>query len=827
MALSWQYRGFAYTSYYNGAYENANSLNALIATGANAIETTLDWGIDPLTNTVYADPNYTDPLSAEAAMIQQAVAAGLQVMVKPNIDFENPAYLKGTPYSVGDWRTYYNPGAAGSAGANSFFASYKTMLLQEAAVASANGATMLSIGTELDQITGPSYKAYWDDIISTLRADDPKLKLTYAADWNDAASPWRWGGSGLAAGTGTIATQVSFASELDFLGLDVYAPLSNAADPTLQQLIAGWTQTPVDSGATAETYAVTGNQSLISYFESVAAAVGKPLLFTEVGFENASDAASSPAGSSTNAEDDALQARLYQSLFDAFGQANDASLDGAFLYNWDPNAGEVGPGSVAFSPQGLPALSVVDAAFAAPSLSAPASLSAPLDVFEAVGGVALGANSTGDVFTVTLTASQGVISASGATGSGTAALTITGSLAAVNAALASLQYEETSAAADTIKITASADGGPKASASIAVAHDSPPTPSFVFATPVSGATINLSGNVSVADAGRTAVYGVDGVQAASAVVAADGSFAANLTLPTGQVDVVTASVTDAGGNSGATPPLMIGVSDGLTATFGGANGNVFNAFNAAAQGDTINGANGYVILHGSRATVNGGGNQIYTDGSPLDAATLNNTGGVADYFSGSGETVTLNNAQAEISGAGDTVVVASGGANVITDTSGSLEVVEHVSANVRLAGSALFYAGATQARVALGANVQAQVWGNGDTFALNAGASVDLLQGQSDAIVTGLNNHVVDNGTGTLVKIAQAAGTLTVGGFANDATGVIALLNGVGGYKTVAAVVAALHCDGNGGSLLSLGASGTLDILGVAPGALSAARFRL
>jgi len=219
MPLTWKYRGFDYVSYYKGAYENDDSLASLVATGANSIETTLEWGINPLTNTVYADSNYTDPLTAEAATIREAVAKGLQVMVKPHLDFLNPAYLKGTPYSVGDWRTYYNPGAAGSAGANAFFASYKTMLLQEAQVAAANGATMLSIGTELDQIAGPSYKSYWDGIISAIRAQDPGLQLTFAADWNDALSPWQWGGSGLPKGTGNIATQISFASELDYLGL--------------------------------------------------------------------------------------------------------------------------------------------------------------------------------------------------------------------------------------------------------------------------------------------------------------------------------------------------------------------------------------------------------------------------------------------------------------------------------------------------------------------------------------------------------------------------------------------------------------------------------
>ena len=175
MALNWKLRGFDYSSYYRGAYENDDSLTALADTGANATETTLDWGIDPLTNTVYADSQYTDPLTAEAAVIREAVAKGLQVMVKPHLDFLNAADLQGTPYSVSDWRTYYNPGAAGSTGANSFFASYKTMLLQEAAVAVANGATMLCIGTELDQIAGPAYKSYWDGIISTLRRQDPTL----------------------------------------------------------------------------------------------------------------------------------------------------------------------------------------------------------------------------------------------------------------------------------------------------------------------------------------------------------------------------------------------------------------------------------------------------------------------------------------------------------------------------------------------------------------------------------------------------------------------------------------------------------------------------
>jgi fibronectin-binding autotransporter adhesin len=364
MTLFLTQQGFSYIDYYNGGYENADSLASLVTTGANSIETAFEYGIDPHNDTVYADSHYTDSLTAIGSTIKEAVADGLSVMVRPLLDFLNPAYLTGTPYSVGDWRTYFNPGAAGSTGANAFFASYKTMLLQYAQVGVANGATSLCIGTELDQITGPAYKSYWDGIISTLRADYPTLKLTYAADWDDDQSPWTGGGSGLAAGTGNLVTQVSFAKELDYFGIDNYAAISDAANPTLAQLIAGWTQTPSD----ATTLAVTGGESLIAYYESVAAAVGKPLIFTEIGYESATDAASSPAGSSTKVYDPALQALLYQAFFDAWQTSGNASLTGVYFWNWDPNASEVGPGNGAnFSPQGEPALTEITQAFASAS----------------------------------------------------------------------------------------------------------------------------------------------------------------------------------------------------------------------------------------------------------------------------------------------------------------------------------------------------------------------------------------------------------------------------------------------------------------------------
>jgi hypothetical protein len=346
------YQGFNYVSYYNGAYENADSLPALVATGANAAAFTLDYGIDVNNSTVYADSNYTDSLTALGDTIAEAKSRGLSVMVRPLIDFLDPSKIGS--YSVGEWRSLYNPSNPAA-----FFASYKTMIVGVAQVAQANGADMLSVGAELDQLTGPAYLSYWTDIVSSVRAVFSG-KLTYSSDWDDDISPWQ-AENGLTAGTGSLATQVSFWNELDYLGIDCYAPLSDAAHPVLADLMTGWTQTPSDPTSLA----VTGNQSLIGYFETVVTQTGLPLIFTELGYESASDAAQQPSGTSTRVYDPALQAILYTAFFDAWQQSANHPLAGVYFWNWDPNAAEVGPGhGPNFSPQSEPAQRVVTAAFA-------------------------------------------------------------------------------------------------------------------------------------------------------------------------------------------------------------------------------------------------------------------------------------------------------------------------------------------------------------------------------------------------------------------------------------------------------------------------------
>jgi VCBS repeat-containing protein len=362
--FSLQYKGFDYVAFYNGAYENSDSLPSLTQTGANSIEATLDYGIDVATSQVVADPNYTDSLAALGSTIAQAESLGLSVMVRPLIDFLNPSEI--APYSVGDWRQDYQPTNVAT-----FFASYQQMIVQEAQVAQANGAQMLSIGAELDQLTGSQYLSYWTDIITAVRQVFSGA-LTYSASWDTAG-------------------EVSFWSQLNYEGIDNYVPLSNAPTPTLQDLVNGWLE-PATASKNPGAYTVIGNQSPIEYFENLSAQSGKPLLFTELGYANDSGAAADPSASG-NSPAPTLQAELYQAFFQAWTQSKSTALAGTYFWEWDPNGStsNVGPNIDSFSPQNSPALNQAIAGFEAVSVPAGAHLT----LSEAIGAQGLATIGTG------------------------------------------------------------------------------------------------------------------------------------------------------------------------------------------------------------------------------------------------------------------------------------------------------------------------------------------------------------------------------------------------------------------------------------------------
>ena len=141
-----------------------------------------------------------------------------------------------------------------------------------------------------------------------------------------------------------------------------------------------------------------------------------------------------------------------------------------------------------------------------PTLAAPAAATVAQTVATAVPGVNLSEAGTtaGETFTVTLSDGAGLLSAIGATGVGTTSVSVTGTLAQVNAALATLQDTDASALAHSIVVSAT-DGFGNAAAAKSIAVTVSAHAVSVFAVPTA---LTAPTALTVGDGVSTAVVGV-------------------------------------------------------------------------------------------------------------------------------------------------------------------------------------------------------------------------------------------------------------------------------------------------------------------------------
>jgi VCBS repeat-containing protein len=385
VTLKLTYKGFNYVDYYNGEYAN-NTLSTLATTGANSVALTPDYGIEIANSIVYAGGATTDTQANLTTTIKNATSDTLTSFVRPLVDFlypqlspthpgnyyvpnqdndMNPAgyYPKDLPtgvtpasptpadYDAGNTVNYRGELDPADINLATFFGkittagSYDYVIYNEAKAAAAAGATLFSVGTELDSLADdPAATSDWTGLIASIRSAFPTLKLTYSANWANAS-------------------QVTFWNKLDYVGIDGYVPLSNTIpdaagdnNPSEASLVAGWNKASdvvvAYSGGTTVSTAL-GGVSAIDAFDSLAQqSISKQFLFTEIGYQNDTGAASDPTGgSATGVQDPTLQAALYQAFFTAWGQAQQTaasnggmvdgipySLAGAYFWAWDPDS---------------------------------------------------------------------------------------------------------------------------------------------------------------------------------------------------------------------------------------------------------------------------------------------------------------------------------------------------------------------------------------------------------------------------------------------------------------------------------------------------------
>lgn len=224
--------------------------------------------------------------------VADARARDVAILVKPHLGYW------ASPF---DWRGAID--FADPAQRARFFDDYHAWIV--ALAEECRDADAFAIGTELDRFLEPEDEPRWRALIADVRARTD-ARLTYAANWGDFE-------------------RVPFWDALDAIGVQAYFPLADCdARPAEDELHAAW-------------------EPWLERLRAVARRTGKPVVFTELGYDAQPRAACEPwvgrpwhgfGRRADRAEPDRdLQRRCYVVALDVLERER-AWLRGAFLWKW-------------------------------------------------------------------------------------------------------------------------------------------------------------------------------------------------------------------------------------------------------------------------------------------------------------------------------------------------------------------------------------------------------------------------------------------------------------------------------------------------------------
>ncbi len=238
------------------------------------------------------------------ATARAAHDGGLKVMLKPHIWLTRPVdngWIGEISFDTEEgWQKWE--------------ASYRRFIIHYARVAEEEGIEILCIATELSTAvrTRPEF---WKSLAGEIR-EVYSGKLTYAANW------WR------------DYDETDLWSVLDYIGVNAYFPLGQKANPSVDELVAGW-------------------QPHVQNIEVVANRFDKPVLFTEIGYKNIKGTTIKPWEWPRQVDspqiDGVEQANAYEALFLTFGQKS--WFHGTFIWKWFSRTDRLSPDRVGFTPQ--------------------------------------------------------------------------------------------------------------------------------------------------------------------------------------------------------------------------------------------------------------------------------------------------------------------------------------------------------------------------------------------------------------------------------------------------------------------------------------------
>jgi hypothetical protein len=251
---------------------------------------------------IYLDMRMTPTPDQLGRLIRHAKDRRLRVILMPLVLLDAP---RGN-----EWRGTLKPESRAD-----WFRSYRDVMGHFAWVAEANGADVLVVGSEL--VSSESHLEEWTLTITHLREVFSGL-LTYSANWDHY-------------------TPIPFWDQLDLVGMNSYYRLGRDHTVTIEQIESRWQEI---------------QQDLLAFQQQV----GKPILFTEVGWCSLQNAAHEPWDYTKDVPIDLdLQRRLYEGFFRTWH--GHPALGGYMIWKWTPDAG--GPDDRGYTPQAKPAEQVL------------------------------------------------------------------------------------------------------------------------------------------------------------------------------------------------------------------------------------------------------------------------------------------------------------------------------------------------------------------------------------------------------------------------------------------------------------------------------------
>jgi hypothetical protein len=317
-------RGFVYTSYSATGYLQPASdatIPELVQSGVQVVEL---MHTRYVANSVNATQIYAAQNSPTDAAILHALGQlkknGLRIAFKPHIDCAD-----------GIWRANIGVHFTTEAQWAAWFSNYTAFLLHSVALAQqAGGVDFFNVGTELDG-THPRV-AEWLAVIAAVRSALPTTTKLWLGP------NWEWNGR-----PGYELVDDSIWAALDFLGVDMYAPLASHPNPSLAEAVAGWAPLVANLSAFSQAHG------------------GKGFIFAEMGYASFQDAAVNAPACCSGPPDPTTQAVLYQSFFTAVW--TQPWMAGAFWWAWPETQPEGDPCGTGFDVWRKPAGLVLSTAY--------------------------------------------------------------------------------------------------------------------------------------------------------------------------------------------------------------------------------------------------------------------------------------------------------------------------------------------------------------------------------------------------------------------------------------------------------------------------------